>query len=241
MAFPGDALNATRRNTGPLLIYFLVYLGVRYVQLSLGDWAFNSDLETLGEVSPGVRLLLFVQDLALCVIFALTHCVVFSRLGKDIDKPLWKITDREAIRRFFSLWFIVNLGVTLLVSLQVSAAIRGDESTSSLWFVLVLCSNVFAVPVGALIMFYGGLGREGVFRAFSTGLMQFPRMILIFFFAWILLVIVIFVAMDESIGDYIKPFFSIVEAFGDGFVFSCTWIVCIYQRREEEDESDFDF
>lgn len=174
--------------------------------------------------------------------YALAQCVAFSRIGTDIDRPLWKISgDAEAIRKFYNLWFILMLVNVLVFQFcdQVAASISNDSTTLML-LLLWLMTVSLLIPFGTAVMFQGRAGSEELGRAFDTLTRQFSRTLIILLMAYgITSLVLAFQSVNLPI--WCLPIVWLIDSYGDCLIFSCTWVLCMYNRDDETEDSDFDF
>ena len=81
-----------------------------------------------------------------------------ARLGRAMDRPLWKChVPGEALRRFFTPWFILTLGPMVIRNFQVQMTSPDAYFTIEMFMMLL---GLLIVPVGACIMFSGALVWE---------------------------------------------------------------------------------
>ena len=104
-----DAWKHLVRNQGYLCTYLLICLGIGALYHGCAEFIHvrYPDATALpGWVAP----FRFILRLLLIAGYALVQSCIFSAFGKDIDKPLWKCAGiKDAIQRFFPLWFLINL------------------------------------------------------------------------------------------------------------------------------------
>lgn len=232
-----DAFDAIQRNYLALAIYAGSLVAFSVIMMLLRDFV----VYPVDDAEP-IPLYDLSSLVVTAVIYALIQSVAFGRLGREMDRPFWKIeTDGEAIRRFFTLWFILDLAnfaaihlISTLVERQ--GALSSAVSLVYLWMVAAAC----IVPVGAAIMFHGRAGPQELGAALGTLVGEFPRALLIVIMALMILVLVL--GLQESIPDWAMPMLVIVDAYADFFIFASTWLLCMNHRdREEDNDTDFEF
>lgn len=234
-----EAFAAVQRNYRALILYLVATIGITSITLAIDTLIIDPRRDTLDVVY--LRTFDFSADIVTAVVFALAQAIVFSKMGAEIDRPLWKISGvSESIRKFFSLWFIL-----MLVNIALARFTeRADESgypavayvLSSCWLVWL----VIVVPLGSAIMFYGRPGLKEIRMAQETFARQFPRTLVVFLMA--LVIIVLFQALlSYDFPKWTRPFLGMIDGYGDCLLFSCTWILCMLHRDDDGDDIDFDF
>jgi hypothetical protein len=195
-------------------------------------------------------LYLILIRIVIAAIAAFADTVFLSRIGREIDKPYWRIPDdREALRRFYRLWLL--LGLSTLVFVQIIERITGGDPTHPAGFFLFISLILWVVLLhafGSAVMFHGKVAREEVNEAFGVMSRQAGLIMGLCFFG-------IFAAFTLSLADAMiaagaLPLPAEVAASGllasvDGYVscliFTYVWLVCKYDRDEyERDGEDFD-
>lgn len=128
----------------------LTYVGASVALLG-GYWAFRQAMDGAEISDAAKRWSGFGSDLALSAAVAALQSVIFAQFARMLDRPLWKIeAGWDALRRFFPLWFLLNL----LILVSFSSAVR--PALAGLLCVFFLF-RVAAIPMGACVMFGGGL------------------------------------------------------------------------------------
>ncbi len=234
-----EAFASVQRNYRALILYLVATIGITSLTLAFDTLIIDPRRDTLDVVY--LRTYDFLADIVTAVVYALTQAIVFSMMGAEIDRPLWKVSGvRESVRKFFSLWLIL-----MLVNIALGRFTeRADESgypavayvLSSCWLVWL----VIVVPLGSAIMFYGRAGLQEIRLAQNTFARQFPRTLVVFFIA--LAIIVLFqTVLSYDLPKWTRPFLGMIDGYGDCLLFSCTWILCMLHRDEDGEDIDFDF
>ncbi|MCC6697397.1 MAG: hypothetical protein IT365_17335 [Candidatus Hydrogenedentes bacterium] len=244
-----DAAEAVQRNLSSFALYMGVLIAANAVPTLVSLPLRSSD-------PSSASLTLQLLDVALLIVmihvFALAQAVVFSRLGREIDRPLWKVRDdREALRRFFVLWAVVNL--VLYGILHLANVDYGNGEMHSINYVLALATlavALCAVPFGACMMFTGSarfrlLGESLAPLAKQPGKTAVVIGITLFQF---LLFIVFSQAAVGGEGQetpilkelLIASASAVVQAYLDCLAFAATWLLCMTDR-DTVDEIDLDF
>lgn len=232
-----DAFEAIQRNYVALAIYAGSLVAFSLIMMLLRDFV----VYPVEDAEP-IPLYDLSSLIVTAVLYALVQSVAFARLGREMDRPFWKIeTDGEAIRRFFMLWFVLDLAnfaaihlINFLVESQ--GVLSSAVSLFYLWMVAAAC----IVPIGAAVMFHGRAGPQEVGAGLSALVGEFPRTLLIVVMA--LMILVLALGLQEVIPDWAMPMLVVVDAYADFFIFASTWLLCMTHRdREEDDDPDFDF
>jgi hypothetical protein len=243
-----DAVQSVKRNWLPVAIY--AGIGVVIVLAkTAGDYALLNDL--VGEWSEGAkRLYNFLVDLVLVASSAILQAGVFAAIGRDIDRPLYKVDGLgEAVRRFFLPWFLLNY-IFLLIG-EAGAGVTGpDDPLAGLVFLLTYVHFSVFIAVGACIMFTGRFHLADILASLAPLFRQLPHTLLVFvvaslqFLLFISMVEFIFVTSEnkESLSwIYFSPISCIIQAVFDCIIFSAAWRICMLDRDAEQNEDDFDF
>jgi len=241
VAILSSAFLALQRNLGPLLFYLCVGFVVYSARLAIDTFVLGPKVDEASE--SFTRFYRISSDIVAVAAVAFAQTIAFSRIGRDIDKPMWRVEDDwEALRRFYGLWLL--LGLTNVAALQVVniiAATTGDDSTGFLLGTMWLSGAMLIIPFGSAVMFYGHVKRQEVGEALSTMLRHFPYTFLFafigFFFRYM------FILIQPDLPLWARPALAIADAYLECFLFACMWLVCIYHRDdfEQPDNQDFDF
>lgn len=179
-------------------------------------------------------------EIGASMINAWIAAVAFARIGRFLDRPLWKVpTDWEALKRFFLPWLVLILGAITFMNL-LGRLIDASESSAPpimLLFLMVLL-EVLIVPIGACIMFHGKFEWSTLSEALAPlakqGERTLPLILLSFFLTFM------FFVLSSSIPRMTLPIVSAVAALWDCFMFVGIWLVCMMDR-EAHDDVDLDF
>jgi hypothetical protein len=239
-----------RRNIGTVAVYLVLTGGVS----AIGRLATRVAASDLFAAPPAQTLAAFrfTSDLFLAAGFGFVQALLFSRLGEEMDRPLWKVPgDREAVRRFFPLWFAINLLTVTTLSLMERAAKAGapEDVSNSLLLALFLLF-LFATPAGAVIMFLGKFRWQDVPAAFVPLSTQFREFVIVlilnfFVFTWYLDLAPSLLERPELRDNQV--FLTAIEApfnLIDCLVFAAVWHICRMHRQymnEQGGNDDFDF
>ncbi|MGC8737219.1 MAG: hypothetical protein ACP5UA_01085 [Candidatus Hydrogenedens sp.] len=219
-------------HTATFFVYELLSLNL---ELSSGNFP-NDILLSLVDV---------VRELVLCAILGGLQSIVFARLGVILEFPIWRCKDdKEALSRFFLLWFGINAG---LITINRVANILAEKGISDLAFLLGgvgLIANIIYLPLTVCWMYSGEkLSEDDSFlRVFRPITRQWGETLGM----WAILSISLFVALfilglplfqESSIFTVVIKTIIIIPLAGiDIFVFCWTWLLCIQCRIQGLDE-----
>lgn len=241
MAILRSAFLALQHNLGPLFFYLCVGFVVYSARLAIDILVIEPMGEDISETFT--RFYGITAEIIAVSIIAFSSTIAFSRIGRDIDRPMWRVEDdREALRRFYGLWLLLGLGnIAALRILDIAAASTDEESIRFLLAMIWLSGAVLMVPFGCAVMFYGRVKRQEVGEALATMLRHIPYVLLFsmigIFFGFM------FIGLQPDLPIWARPALAIADAYLDCFLFACMWLVCIYHRDdyEQPDNQDFDF
>ena len=200
------------------------------------------------KIPPWASSVDLVIQVVYVVLYSLLLAVVFARLGKDIDRPLWKCQGaRDAIRRFFVLWLIINLYFLMLYRLQRVAMLNDGEDVALFIELLVMTSYIVAYPAGACVMYMGkldwaqlGQGLKPLARKFD---LAFP-ILAVNFAGYVLLTVGMFAGAGLSsipARVALPAVLNFSMALIDCFVFCAMWRVCMINRDDPDTEDNDPF
>jgi hypothetical protein len=182
------------------------------------------------------------SDLFLIISFAVLQSIIFSRMGKNIDRPLWKISgDWEALRRYFPLWFALNAVIFILKDVSTYAIVVLDsQNLAGALFLLLTFFAIIYIPAGAAIMFGGPVQLSALGEVLRPLIRQAPRTLIVLMFAGLVFFFSHYLVLATASARWLWPLISIVEAYFDCVIFAAIWLICMYDRQNPE-ESDLDF
>ena len=232
-----DGLDALQRNWRSLLLYLGIVLPLHIANIAANHFFAAPD----AGVDPFiVDLYQFVSDIVVAIGYAVAQTLVFARMGAEIDRPHWKYDGTvDSFRRFFTMWFILDLGSISLGNLMLrfgAEAGGGTQITATVTWIMIAG---LVVPFGACVMFFGRVGKQELNESVNTLVAQFGSLIGVLFLSWAVSFFIHGTLMGAPLWSY--PLLTIVDGYTDCLVFSCIWLICIYHRDEEPDDQDFDF
>jgi hypothetical protein len=191
----------------------------------------------------GVLLLSEVGlDAFLVFCYAAAQAVAFSQLGKEIDRPLWKIADYwEALRRYFPVWMALN-GVVILLNMLtfVVPPLIDNEEFGRLPFWLLVFASATYIPVGAAIMFCRKFEWRTLGEALGPLRRQLPTTLIVLCLNGFLFFFFLSLIVQTASQNWIRPVIDIISGYFDCVVFAATWLICMLDRQTPE-EVDLDF
>jgi preprotein translocase subunit SecG len=246
VAILSEAARALGSNRAAVALYAVLSVGAG-AAVSLCDTVTADGL--FFAVSPFVqRASQFVTDVFLAAAVACASSVAFSRMGADIDRPFWKMpSDREALRRFFALWFV--LALSQLTALRL-LSLTTETSPFRTWVkILFLLTVLLSTPMGACNVFPGEFRWERFVQNLAPFLSRFTNALAVLFVNFVLffayLALAGWVAEQPEFRTAFWPQ-SVIDAIfcvADCYVFAATWLICMAHRREMEENqrySDYD-
>jgi hypothetical protein len=245
MNLPTEALRDLQR-CGPALFRYAVAL-----LLALCSYhciLFGIELRLPQETFPNAAAMAHLAAvLYFAVVISMAQAVYLSMLGAAIDRPLWKYKGaKDALQRFFILWFIINLLMVTLLDIQARLMAANLKDAAAFLEFVILAGHVMAMPVGACIMHWGALqwnetgeALRPLLRLFS--MTMFP--IVIGFIQFTLASARLFALTDTILVNLI--FLTITDiplVMIDAYIFALIWRICMYHRSLPPDtENPLDF
>lgn len=236
--------NSLRKNPLPVLLYILITLLVS-LAYRLSELPIEANFP---KDSPPAWIPLFIlaRDVLLTAFLSALQATVFAVLGKEIDRPLWKCAGwRDALRRFFITWFILNLLAIMIIRLQIRAHTAGvPDVVLSLEFFLLLV-YLLGLPVGACVMYWGRLNWSELPEALTPIIRVMPLTLLVLLlggFQWLFHLTLPDIQSDNKIVqallltalDFPLPFL-------DCLAFAAMWRICMLYRDAAFDSSNDSF
>jgi len=230
-----------KKNTNKIVLLASIYIILHTVLFLLYELV-TLKLELSASSFPNDFLYSIVdisKELILCAILGALQAIIFPRMGAILDFPVWRCRDdKEALRRFFILWFGVNVA---LVTLNRVSTIFADKGYSDLVYLiegLSLFANIVYLPLTICWMYSGEKLTEddSFFRVFRPITRQWSETIGM----WGIIIISIFISIfvlglpifeEPSVLTAILKTLIIIPLAGiDILVFCWTWLLCIQSR-----------
>jgi hypothetical protein len=214
-----------------------------FYELVIAPAAEDTSDSVLGMELIGARIVLVA-------LFALADSVLLARIGREIDKPYWRVaTDRDALARFYKLWLLLHLANLMYLQLMEQVfGVGSEDSASFLLFLSYLVWVVILLAFGTTVMFCGRTGSDEMSEALnimSRHVTLIMIMCLVGAFAGLMLHQVYWTLAGGESALAIKLGVNAGLAAVDGYVscllFAFMWLVCRYDRDHfETDREDFD-
>jgi hypothetical protein len=253
--FYREAAIALRQNGRSVLYYIAAGMLIAALDAML-------DLFVLAPASgeapdTALNLALIVSSILMVALGALASTIFFARVGREMDKPMWRVADdRDALRLFYRMWLLLGL-LTLAYARVMEQFLSSADSTGLIvflctFFIWATLLNVF----GAFVMFYGRTGRDELNAAFGTFAHHLGPIIavsLVGLLAGLMLVdaqqriLQIGTAADATpmhlaLRVLLTTLLGGADSLVSIFIFAYAWLVCIFHRDHfEEPGDDFDF
>lgn len=256
MNFYREAAIALRQNGRTVLLYIVAGMTIAALDVLLDLFVLAPATGDVPNTAMAVALI--VSSILMVALGALASTVFFARMGREMDKPMWRVADdRDALRLFYRLWLLLGL-LTLAYARVMEQFLAGSSDPTSLiaflctFFVWATLLNVF----GAFVMFYGRAGREEINAAFGTFAHHLGPVIaisLLGLLAGLVLVdaqqrVVLLGTAPNSTSAHLvlrivlSMLLGGVDSLVSIFIFAYAWLVCIFHRDHyEEPGDDFDF
>lgn len=242
LALVADALQSLKRSPAIVAGYVLFCCGSELIVRLL--------LQLLPESTPELegpawaRLVVLAAYVVLAVIVSAAQAVLFARLGKAIDKPLWKCEDdREALHRFFSIWLLLNMLILLILRLMVVSRRQELEALGVMLELALMFGFALFFPIGTSVMYMKVEHWRDVPAALKTILSQFGLSLMVMFlgfFSYSYTVLMQGVFGNEP-GTLVPVLvISMPVVFLDCLSFAAMWRVCMI-HRDSPPEEDLDF
>jgi len=235
-------LQAVSRNARLVIAYIAVSIVLALASGGVDSLFLTGPLEGVHEtikrcVDLGVR----IWDSAA---YAALNAIVFSMLGADIDRPLWRYHGwRDALRRFFTPWFLLALTYILIFRIIIWLGI--DHPAAQFLLTLACIFFTLHIPVGIAIMHQGKFEWRYFLEAVTPLAAQLPRMI-IPIIAALYLFLMAFVSGGATRPDAEGSLewlwrSALLQVVGGAFVCAIaatTWCVLMLHRDEADDDFD---
>lgn len=238
-----DAWTSLQRNRGTIAAYLAFTFALSLVDSLIGWGLAPDDPKAVPAWLPHYRI---VSIVVFCALYSVLTSIFFARMGREIDRPLWKCADdREAVQRFFSTWFILSLLNSTMQAI-VAHFHEAGQDTASAWCLLgFMIVFILTIPVGACIMYGGGLQWPVVHELLKPMLTMFPmtlNALSVALLEFVLLEGRVFfpVAIQKQI--LFGPVLNVMLTSLECYVFALMWRICMLHRDLPPGESnDFDF
>ena len=248
MEFIRAAVDAVQRNL-PALALYTVALLLATVGGQAAYWGALQYLQMDPKTywtGPGAILTMVVVS----AVFAVPRTAAFAWMGRDIDKPLWRVRDDwDAIKRFYLLWLMLDLAMSAVW--QFTAMLYWADNPLALFGKAVsIMLSMLIIPVGGCIMFSGHMQWRHLPEILAPLTRQLPKTgILVaagFIQVWLLSHISMLVSSPTE--EFPQPFdhfavtaaLMLINSYLDCLIFAGVWLLCMADR-DSPDDIDMDF
>lgn len=243
--FIADAARHVLRNPWALALYIGASILVGWLRhggqyyLEANDWR-----ETFPVAGMALR---FGVDLVSILTSAAVQSIVFAVLGRELSRPLWKVSvPGEALRRFFTLWFI--LALVIVLSRNVTIQLMADNSPfAGMMITLSIVVVVSYIPFGAALMHHGRAQVQDIGAALAPYGRDLARLLILLAIAFFQFLFFQFLQMEQAAQNehdfawiWQVPVLYSVSGFIGCVIFCAAWIICMTQT-ETADDDDLDF
>ena len=181
-----------------------------------------------------------IGRLLVVIVTSAAQAIVFSRMAREIDKPLWRsLGDMEALRHYFPLWAGLNLAIFSLFTLA-SLVSSSSESPAQVLFMLGFLMATITTPIGAAVMFRGKVTLESFQEAFMVFPRQLTKSLAILLVSFWMVFLCFYLGDITSQQKALYPFIDVISVYFDCILCAATFHVCRIDRENPEDTT-FDF
>ena len=235
-------LQAIARNGRLLVVYIAVSIALTMASGALEWLMIAGPLQGLEDVAK--RLLDLVKLLLSAAAYAALNAIVFSMLGADIDRPLWRYKDwQDALKRFFTPWFLLALSYIVLFRIVLWL---GDDNPATQLFLMLACMLfTLHLPIGVAIMHQGRFEWRYLGDGLKPLLVQLPRMLIPYLCALYLFFLAMYYSPSIRPSEanplgwiWRAPLFEIVASIFVFGIVATTW--CVLMLHRDESDEDFD-
>lgn len=235
-----QAIQAVQRNISALGLYLLFTVPASALVLAGNVWMGTPVPDA--PLTFGILVYEVVCSALLVGMYALAQALAFSRMGRAIDRPLWKCPgDREALKRYFPLWLLLNIVAVLSQHLGawIPAVMDNEAATMPMFWLMALVMATY-LPFGAAIMFAGRPEWSRLGESLAPLGRQWPKTLSICLFSGVVYILLIVLIMQNQEQKWIQPVLDVISGYFDCLIFAATWLVCIMDRQTPQDD-DFDY
>ncbi len=195
-------------------------------------------------------LLFAINDILLCAGIGAVQAVCFARLGAKLDAPIWRCReDIEALKRFFLLWFAVNIAIVTITNLAGTFGEYGYSDLSNFFALISIFASFVYMPITICWMHSGekALEEEEIFRAFRPLTRQLGESVGMWLIIGISILASLYIfsleifAQENLNTALLKSILIVPFSAVDIVVFCWVWNLCIeYRNSGLDDEYDLD-
>ena len=229
-----EGFRAVQESLRSLAIYVLLLTSFSAAALITKQFGDTSEWENPLGLIP---LLLHAAG---ALIGATAQAIAFTWMAQHLGRPLWKFSTREGIHEFFGLWLIIQtLETSLWVTCNSVAVATNDGTLGFSLLIAFMPVFVLTTPVGACIMYQGGVTTHALRNTFRILADVFPQTLVLMMFSGAALFFLLI--LFQSTVEWAAPFVTIIGVYVDIVVFGATWALCMYHERADDRNDDLDF
>jgi hypothetical protein len=213
----------------------LVLVGVG----SLGGLPLDEGLD----LTNAQKGLMFGSDIFVAAGSALAQCLAFTLLGKEIDRPVWRVDGMfDALRRFYFLWFGLKLMEIAFIRVQAAAfSIWGSGGPAPFFWGLLFAMSVMIIPFGACVMFHGKMVWREIGEALLPLYRYASQVLALCLASLAILFLLLFIPAELDFNKWLDPGLEALYGVWECVVFIGVWLICITHRETPHENNDFDF
>jgi len=236
-----QAVQSIQKNIPALGLYLLITVPASAL-IHLGNAWMGTEGDPEAAMNAAALAYQAAGDAFLIAAYALAQSLAFSRMGRQIDRPLWKCPgDREAIRRYFPLWALLNIVAVGSQRLVVwLPALMDNESAAMPLFWLMAIIMATYLPVGAAVMFAGIPEWRRLGEAIAPLGRLWTKTLAICFFSGVIYFLLVILIMQNESQRWILPLIDVIAGYFDCVIFCATWLLCMLDRQTPQ-ENDLDY
>jgi hypothetical protein len=224
-----EAHDAIQRNLKWLGLYLLIVVPTSAGILALDNWLIGPDREGLDPTA--VMQWEIATGLLLAFTYAVAQSIVFTRIGHEMARMMWKTgTMWQTSRKFFRPWFAINLMVYASQKFpNVLMEKNPDSPIAGLALLLMMAVVVCSTPLGACIMWrYSFLPLRETLAPLGRNVPKTAIIICANGFLFLLLMDLLIVTRDQQ---YLWPLIDIAFGYFDCFMFAAVWALLLHDAQ----------
>ena len=234
-----DAFRAVHENVGALLLFLMVDMPLTFVVAAGNEFYLEPRREAMDE-----RVLGLVQigiDVLQVFVYAAIVSIVFSRLARNIDRPLWKVHgDGDALARFFPMWLLLTFICVAFLRFGQTFFESGQEDFGGVLQVIGMLLITMVIPFGAIVTFLGNGRGEDLRVAVSILPRVIDRFLLAMLIGFFQFNLMAELYTSEGTEYWMRPLIAALDVYMDCVVFSYIFLACREQRDLEEPIDPYD-
>ncbi|MCX8063707.1 MAG: hypothetical protein N3G21_00860 [Candidatus Hydrogenedentes bacterium] len=195
-------------------------------------------------------LLFAMNDILFCAGIGALQAICFCRLGAKLDAPIWRCkSDKEALKRFFLIWFGVNVAIVTLTNLVGTFGEYGYSGVSDFLALFSILVLFVYLPLTICWMHSGekAIEEEEIFKVFRPITRQLGDSVGMWIIIGVSILASLYVFSFEVFTHHnlntslLKAVVIIPFSVVDIIVFCWVWNLCIeYRNAGLDNEYDLD-